>query len=144
QYDRRLNILVHGIPEKDGEITNDLFIDMCDSIQVNIKQTDISTSHRLGKKCVDKNRPIICRLLRYDTRKELFSNKNKLKQTENYKRVNIAEDLTNYNLQLFKRARLILVKNNVYALNGRIWYSTASGKIMIRSDYDIEQAKLEN
>ncbi|CAF1177231.1 unnamed protein product, partial [Didymodactylos carnosus] len=42
QYDRRLNILVHGIPEKDGEITNDLFIDMCDSIQVNIKQTDIS------------------------------------------------------------------------------------------------------
>ncbi|CAF1471704.1 unnamed protein product, partial [Didymodactylos carnosus] len=50
QYDRRLNIFVHGIPEKDGGITNDLIVDMRDSIQVNIKPTDISTSHGLGKK----------------------------------------------------------------------------------------------
>ncbi|CAF1227418.1 unnamed protein product [Didymodactylos carnosus] len=92
QYDRRLNILVHGIPEKDGEITNDLIVDMCDSIQVHIKPIDISASHRLGKKCIGKNRPIICRLLRYDMRKELFSNKKKLKKTENYKRVNIIQD----------------------------------------------------
>ncbi|CAF1665726.1 unnamed protein product, partial [Didymodactylos carnosus] len=49
QYDRRLNILVYGVPEDKNENTTDTILDMCQSINVNIKQSDISTSHRLGK-----------------------------------------------------------------------------------------------
>ncbi|CAF0890422.1 unnamed protein product [Didymodactylos carnosus] len=46
-YDRRLNLRIHGIPEVQGENVEQLVIDTCSSIGVNITSGDISVYHRL-------------------------------------------------------------------------------------------------
>ncbi|CAF1663528.1 unnamed protein product, partial [Didymodactylos carnosus] len=133
--------LVYGVPEDKNENTTDTILDMCQSINVNIKQSDISTSHRLGKPKSDRNRPIIFRLIRYDDRNHIFNYKKKLKDVPKYKSVLVVEDLTKYNMDLFKHARQILGNKSIYTLNGHIWCKTKDGRVSIRCLTDIGKVK---
>ena len=49
QYLRRENIVVHGLPEHDGECTNDVIIAVAVAAGVVVTNGDISTSHQVGR-----------------------------------------------------------------------------------------------
>ena len=57
-----------------------------------ITHQDIDSSHRLGNRKLDKNkpRPIIVKFSRYNVRAKIFKNKRKLKR----KRITVMESLT--------------------------------------------------
>ena len=62
QYNRRENLEFHGIPEQINENTNFIIKEMAKKINVQIKDSDISTSHRLPAS-KNKHPPIIVALL---------------------------------------------------------------------------------
>ena len=90
QYSRRNCLLVHGIAETNDENTDDLVLKKIDKkLGVEITENEIDWSHRIGrKKDGQKPRPIIIKLTRYNTGKNVFASKRKLKGTG----VSITED----------------------------------------------------
>ena len=86
QYGRRENLELHGIPVKENENTNEVVKEIAKSLDVNLEDHVISTSHRLfdhkprnerepGQANDKRNRypPIIVRFLNRDKRNELYS-----------------------------------------------------------------------
>lgn len=75
QYERRDTIILSGsaLPQETAmEITNNTVIKTIkDNLQVNIKDSDISISHRLGQQKQQKNRPIIVKLLNRSLKQDL-------------------------------------------------------------------------
>ena len=70
QYTRRNQILVHGLPEKEGrENTDDAVLEVFKEMDVNITKNEINRSHRLGKRKnsqgSDKQRPVIVSFVSY-------------------------------------------------------------------------------
>ena len=76
QYLRRNCILLHGIPECKGEVTDDAAVKkICQNINDNITTVDdIDRSHRIGKyDPLKKNsRPVIMKFARYNVRDIFF------------------------------------------------------------------------
>ena len=58
QYTRRTNLLIHGVPEKPGENTDNVVCNVLKKMNVNMPLDDIGRSHRLGKKIDGKKRPV--------------------------------------------------------------------------------------
>ena len=83
QYSRRNCILLHGIPESKGEVTDDVAVKIiCENMNDNIITVDdINRSHRIGKYDRQKKnpRPVIVKFARCNVRDRAFSNKCKLK-----------------------------------------------------------------
>ena len=132
QYSRRDNIVAHGLPEQDGECTNDVIIAVAAAAGVVVTNGDISTSHRVGRpgNARDgKPRPIVARFGRWDTRTGILRSKKKLKGHAAYNGVFVSEQLSPV------RAKLLhAVKND--ADTARTW--TIDGKIFCtkRADPD--------
>ena len=82
QYSRRNYLLLHRIPEKKQENTDDLCIKAINKhLDLDIKDRDIDRTHRIGnpRNTDVKPRPIIIKLVRYNDRKKIFGSKKKLK-----------------------------------------------------------------
>ncbi|CAF4467628.1 unnamed protein product [Didymodactylos carnosus] len=82
-YNRRTNLRFYGIAENIGEDTDQLIIDTCAKIDIDINKADISVSHRIGKinnSISQRPRAIIVRFLRYRTRQIILRNKKKLER----------------------------------------------------------------
>ena len=74
QYSRRNCLLVHGLKEEDGEnTTNKVLKVFKDKLGLSTKSSEITRSHRLGKKKSDKTRPIIAKFISYKPRSEVYS-----------------------------------------------------------------------
>ena len=82
QYSRRNCLLLHGIPEKKQENTDELCIKAINEhLDLDINDRDIDRTHRTGnpRNTDEKPRPIIILLVRYNNRKKIFDSKKKLK-----------------------------------------------------------------
>ncbi|KAI5696809.1 hypothetical protein M8J76_012486 [Diaphorina citri] len=127
-YSRRQCVLVHGIAEADAqtesqcmEVTSRLFRD---KLGVAISPQQMDRAHRLGPIRTGENtrpRPVIVKLHSYLDKREIFTNKRKLKDS----RILITESLTKTRIALLKRAREHFGPASVW---------TNDGKIIIKSD----------
>ena len=103
QYLRRNCILVHGILGTNDENTDDLVLKTInDKLDVNITEGEIDRSHGIDtKKDGRRPRPIIVKLMSYNTREKVFAGKRKLKGT----RVSITENLTAKRMEQLNKTR---------------------------------------
>ena len=151
QYSRRNCLVVFGVPESEGENTDDIITDICtDILGVPVSNTDLDRTHRLGQKPTrntraddpkSKTRGIIVKFTSYQTRAKVYSNKKNLKG----KRLFISESLTSSRLNLYTK----LYKdhaNDVIATwtqDGRIYVIPKEGdRVMINKLSDIDKVKL--
>ena len=103
QYSRHNCLVVHGIPETKehtGEAVLQVFND-----QLNVRVTPhcIDRSHRSGRfqPSSNKPRPVIMKFVSYETRRQVFSAKRRLKGTK----IVITENLTKRRSELLNRTR---------------------------------------
>ena len=94
QYSRRENVRLHGVPETAGENTDDVVIGIAHDMGVDISSNDISVSHRLPKSRTMKERPIIVKFVRRNTKTALMMNKKTLRTIDRYRHIYINDDLT--------------------------------------------------
>ena len=86
-------LLLHGIPEKRQENTDELCIKAINEhLHLAVNGRDICRTHRIGnpRNAGEKQRPIMIKLVRYNDMKKIFGNKKKLKA----KKIAIMETLT--------------------------------------------------
>ena len=82
QYSRHNCLLLHGIPEKKHENTDELCIKAKNEhLDLDINDRDIDRTQRIGnpRNADEKPRPIIIKLVRYNDRKRSFDSKKKLR-----------------------------------------------------------------
>jgi len=119
QYSRRNCLLIHGIPAKSKENTDEqakTFFQEHLGIQIN--DDEIDRSHRLGK----ASGPIIVKLVRHNTKHLLFSNKKKLKG----KKYLITESLTAKRKEFLKKMKDLQSAKTIISywnIDGQIWYT---------------------
>lgn len=133
QYSRRNCILIHGISETSNENTDDLVIKTIkEHLDIEINENDIDRSHRLGKRSNNssKSRPIIVKLVKYNTRSKIFYNKKKLKG----KKLSITESLTKKRMEELKKAQQEFDFRNVWSSDGRILYKNANNETTLYYD----------
>ncbi|XP_052285650.1 uncharacterized protein LOC127881623 [Dreissena polymorpha] len=125
QYSRRNCLRLTGIPETEGESTDDIIIKLCKQVNADIKLSDIDRSHRVGKPGPSKSRPIIVKFATYRSRQTLYKTRAALKST-GFSGAYLNEDLTRKRSQIMYTARQ-LVK---YKKLEGCW--TADGIIMVK------------
>ena len=120
QYSWHNYLLVHGIAEANNENMDDLVHKTINErLDVNITEIKIDRSHRIGrKKDGQRPRPIIVKLMRYNTRKKVLASKRKLKGMG----VSIRETLTAKIIEQLNRAREEHSFTNVWTTDGRILF----------------------
>ena len=118
QYSRRNCALLHGVPERKDEKTDNLFIKtIADHLGVGVKARDIDRSHRIGAKRTNGTaRPIIVKFARYNVRARVFKEKRKFKGTK----LMLTESLTKRRVSLLNEARDRFGKENVWSSDGEI------------------------
>ena len=106
---------MQGIAEiKDGNTDNLVLQTINEKLDV-----DIDRSHRIGRKRDEqRSRPIIVKLTRYNTRKNVFASKRKLKRTG----VSTTESLTAKRMQQLNKAREEHSFANVWTTDCRILF----------------------
>ena len=88
------NVRLHGVRETAGENTDDVVIGIAHDMGVDISSNDISVSHRLPKSRTMKERPIIVKFVRRNTKTALMMNKKTLRTIDRYRHIYINDDLT--------------------------------------------------
>ena len=80
--------------ETAGENTDDVVIGIAHDMGVDISSNDISVSHRLPKSRTMKERPIIVKFVRRNTKTALMMNKETFRTIDRYRHIYINDDLT--------------------------------------------------
>ena len=137
QHDRNINLLIHGVPEEEGEDTTKTFVAVLnDNMAASLKVGDIARSHRLGRFDPQrkKPRPIIarfrCEMLKIST----YRVKKRLKG----KGVLLSENLTARRMALMNKARDQLGPKNVWTNEGRIFTCKDDKFVEIYSEQVLE------
>ena len=162
QYGRRENLELHGIPIRENENTNQIVRKVANLLDVEIKESDISTSHRLPNQHQQnfmkqnsgsqayKTSSIIVRFANRDKRNELYYKRHKFDCSsfsevfprlvpENFR---ITENLTKFRKYLLNEARKAQATLNfkfLWTWNGQIMLrkSESSKVIKILSERDL-------
>ena len=130
QYSRRNCLLIHGIKEEKDENTDNVVIKFIqDDLQEEINIEDLDRTHRIGKVNNGKSRPIIVKFPRYNVRKKVFHNKQKLKG----KNMSITESLTKIRVSKLS-ARDLYNCNNIWTYDGRIMVKDGNNIISVYYD----------
>ena len=136
QYTRRNMLLIHGVPEENGENTDDLVIDVSKKVGVDISKKNLNRTHRLGPKPAatsKKNRPIICSFISYEHKKAIYDAKKRLKG----QRTVITESLTKSRYDLYRKCIEAFGKGNTWTYDGKIWCMDGDTKISVETDDDL-------
>ena len=148
QYGRRENLEIHGIPVMRNENTNQIIKAVATSINVELNDSQISTSHRLiqsqssssnsqqqAKNHVNRQPPpIIVRFNNRDKRNEIFRRRKMLRRNPEMRSifasetVTIKENLTTYRKMIYDAANSAKKDLNFKFL----W--TSQGRIRLRRD----------
>ena len=152
QYGRRDNLELHGIPVQKNENTNEIVIGMIKHLNIELKSSDISISHRLpvkpnpAKEINDdektrKHPPIIVKFVRREVRNQIYSKRAYLRKVKDFglegmKNLFINENLTTKIKQLFGKANW-LRKEKAYKY---IW--TNGGTIYVRKNEKSQPLKI--
>ncbi|KAK3922128.1 Protein unc-13-like protein C [Frankliniella fusca] len=132
QYSRRNNLRIFGIPESENENTDQLVVDVAKKMGVQLSDSTIDRSHRIGKQG-PQPRPIIVKLTRYNTRDEIFRAKRNLKGTG----IVVREDLTKLRLKFLKEAVQAYSSKYVWTIDGVIMVKTPKLRYPFRvTDHD--------
>ena len=139
QRSRNSCLLIHGIEEKPNEDTDTLIKEVVENeLGITVHDDDIQRSHRLGpvrnnsrntRSNVVKPRPIICRFLKFSTRKNIYSSKRQLKG----KNITITESLTSTRYKIYQAALLKFGRRGVWTNDGRILTKVDNKIIVINS-----------
>ena len=137
QYTMRDSIRVTGVPYKAGEDTSDLICRIAYSIGVTITRSDISVSHRTGKRIAGRPRAIICKFTRRETKYRILQNKKFAR--------NINNDDDGNPVSIYIDEKLTPMRANVCRLlrEEKIKHHTKDGKIFIPKDNDSEWIVLD-
>ena len=105
QYDRRLNIRINGVEEKEQEVVEELVEQVCAAAKAPIRKEDISACHRIGAKGTT-HRAIICRFISRQTQSRVMNNNKNLRGAEGFhNKIFLNEDLTRLRARLFYMVR---------------------------------------
>ena len=74
QYDRRLNIRINGVEEKEQEVVEELVEQVCAAAKAPMRKEDISACHWIGAKGTT-HRAIICRFISRQTQSRVMNKK---------------------------------------------------------------------
>ena len=136
QYSRRNCLLIHGLEEEDNENTTKKVLKVFKNklgLSTDLSESDITRSHRLGKKSSNKTRPIIAKFISYQPRSEVYRNKKKLKGTK----LTITENLTKRRVSLLNSCKSTFGKHNVWTNDGRIFCKIDDEISLITNEDDI-------
>eukprot|EP00057_Strongylocentrotus_purpuratus_P010752 XP_011665226.1 PREDICTED: uncharacterized protein LOC105438737 [Strongylocentrotus purpuratus] len=119
QYSRRDNIVLRGVPEKEGENTNDVVIEVSASTGIKVVGADISTSHRIGRPQPNRSRPIVARFVRRDLRTDILRNKRKLRDSQ-HKDIMVSEHLAPGRAKLLHAVKQDDQVERVWTIDGKV------------------------
>ncbi|XP_067668105.1 uncharacterized protein [Haliotis asinina] len=132
QYGRRNNIRVYGIPEERNETTDQLILNLCTQMGVQLKLEDLDRTHRTGdpaKYSAGKPRPILVKFVSCRSKWAVMSNLSKLKPQPN---VFINDDLTKERARLSAEARQLVTRKRLagtWARDGIVYAKKLDGSI---------------
>ena len=149
QYNRRENLEFHGIPLNPNEDTNHIIKTMAKKLNIDLKENDISTSHRLPKSLSNNPPIIIARFTNRDIRNLIFQKRKNLIGVRDYgidgmTKLFINENLTPRRKKLFSLAYKKKINSKyqfLWTYNGDIFIrkNTTSERIKITCKSDIDQ-----
>ena len=116
QYGRRKNLEIIGIPQRDGEDTNSIVIEVAKMMGVKVFPEQIFTSHRMPinpKKNSYQvaNPPIIARFTNHNVKNQIYPNRKLVRSI----------DLRNFSIP---RTENIYVNENLTAIRKRLFWQT--------------------
>lgn len=137
QYQRRANVRVFGVPEMEGEDTDESVIELVKSkMNIAITKRDIDRSHRVGAKKTQRDeggssagetsnnqrpRAIIVKFMSYRVRAQILQGRSRLAKSG----ITIKEDLTQTRMSVLNKAIELHGLRNVWTIDGRVhWRST--------------------
>ena len=142
QYGRRNAVVISGVPEREGENTDTIMLEIArDKMNISLEPHEIGRSHRLGPVRVGARKPrnIVVKLVTYNVRKRIYDARKSLAGGPHG--IFISEHLTKRRGELFYQARQLLKKGKVkyaWTSDGRVLVRDYSGKAsQIRSLSDI-------
>ena len=138
-YSRRNCITISGVPETDGEDTDQLVLDIAKSAGVILSPDDIDVSHRLGRKG-KKHRALIAKFVTRNVREKVFNaRRDKTANRVRNHQVLTEEVLRNTFISecLTPQAQQLLFVCRQLKREDRLWaaYST-NGRIKIKVEQD--------
>lgn len=145
---KKRNLVIYGIPEKEGELYTDIFNIVMDLMNqrmgINLKPQELDDFFRIGKRGnTQKVRPILLKMVSYWKKREILSQTVKLKGTKIF----IANDLTTEEAEEMKQLRIekrelqskghqVTIKGKQLVIDGKIRSKTTRGIIPIHNDFD--------
>ena len=146
QYTRRNCMVINGIAETEEEDTDQKIKDMIkEKLDMELNDSDIDRTHRIGKSSHEKPRAIVVKLTRYNIRQKIMKNRKMLKGSDIY----INELLTPFTSTLLKRPRDLVREaywvKSAWTWDGRVYiYVHPAGqdhgkKILVKSEADLRK-----
>ena len=138
QYSRRNCLVVLGVPESKKDTGEALLEVFNDRLNVRVTPQCIDRSHRLGRQqpSTDKPRPVIVKFVSYETRRQVFSAKRRLKGCK----LVITENLTKRRTEMLNRTRTQPGVKCAWTADGRIVCLLENGeKRTIVTERDLTQ-----
>ena len=151
QYSRRNSLRIAGIPEEEGEETDKIVLGLAADLNIELNQTEIDRSHRVGKPVPTGSaargpakrrcRDIIVKFVSYNARDRLFKVRRELRGLGGNKLVYINEDLTRNRSKLLYVARTLVRGKKIksaYSSDGKIFIRDFSDtRHIIRTDSEL-------
>ena len=138
QYSRRNCLVVLGVPESKKDTGEALLEVFNDRLNVRVTPQCIDRSHRLGRQqpSTDKPRPVIVKFVSYETHRQVFSAKRRLKGCK----LVITENLTKRRTEMLNRTRTQPGVKCAWTTDGRIVCLLENGeKRTIVTERDLTQ-----
>ncbi|XP_062601545.1 uncharacterized protein LOC134263246, partial [Saccostrea cucullata] len=130
QYGRRTCLRFHNvnITNEQAQNTDDVVIDICKTMGVNIVPDDINRSHPIGRPNSNNLRQVICRFRSWKIKNKIYSAKKNLKDNpQNPSKIFVTEDLTKYRQLVVKKiieAKKANKLHSFWTYDGRIYIKT--------------------
>ncbi|KAG8229803.1 hypothetical protein J437_LFUL005884 [Ladona fulva] len=126
QYSRRNCLLIHGLPECEGEVAVNNVLSFFDTkIGIKLPLYSIDRAHRLGRRNRDhkRPRPVIVKFVSYADRDMVWKSKKRLRGSGFL----ITESLTSYRKRVLDEAKRMFDRENVWISDGRIMVLGSDG-----------------
>jgi len=154
QYDRRQNLELEGVPFMENEDVNKITMELAKQLEVDLVEEDISIAHRLPRKrphgrigIKPKHPTIIVRFISRHKRNEIYANRFKAKNMDEFPVDNMEQFYINENLTQRRKRLFWLTKNKskeldykfIWTVNGQIFVRKTdnSEKIAVKEEYDL-------
>ena len=116
QHRRRKTLKIYGVPEKPGESTRTITVDLAEKLGIDMSRDDIKRSHRTGQKGTAKPRPISVKFNEIEDKRRVYKSRTKFRkpplEDKSYdgiplKDIYFNEDLAPERNQLLYKCRLL-------------------------------------